>query len=182
MKDKLEQFISGHSNEFDINEPPYSVWQGIDNTLRRRNKQRILQFAAAACIVALVAFGLWYFTMPVKQLKEDIAVVPADMNGAIPEEISKAEVYYTTLKEKQQRQLSYYCAEYQDVCHDFRSEIDTLDVLYRELKAEYVNSDNNEAVLRAMIENLQEQVKLLSLQLKIIEETRQKHKEVKHII
>lgn len=178
MKDKLEQFISGHSNELDVHEPPAGIWLGIDSKLRQNRRSKFIKLGIAACAVLAMGAAISYMALPAKQQKNE----PDAIAIQLPQEINKTEVYYTSLIQKQQKQLSVYCSDYQDVCKDFRTEIDTLDVLYRQLKVEYVNSDNNEAVLRAMIENLQEQVKLLSLQLKIIEEAKQKNKETRHFI
>jgi hypothetical protein len=101
---------------------------------------------------------------------------------AQPRTIKDAEVYYASLVHTQQQQLSNYCGDYQDLCRDFRNEIDTLNLLYVQLKTEYTTSYNNEAVLNAMIENLKEQVNLLTMQLEIIKEVKQQNNEKRNLL
>ena len=71
-------------------------------------------------------------------------------------------------------ELNRYCSAYPDLCSDLNSEISALDTMYTQLKVQYVNTNGNEAVLRAMIENLQAQVQLLGRQLQMVEQIKQK--------
>ncbi len=167
MKKDLEQFIKEHREEFDVYEPPEYIWGNISGQLHNKPKRRILRLSTAVAAAILLVIGIAVGML----FKTDKTPDPG--SASVPQKgkdtITEFEVYYASVVQSQQSEISRYCKDYPDMCKDFSNELDTLSSTYKQLKVQYEVSNNNEAVLKAMINNLQEQVKLLSLQLQIIQ-------------
>jgi len=170
MKDDLEEFISNNRGEFDTYEPPGKLWKAIDKKMHKgTHRKHVQNLAIAASIATIISFAAWVMFSPASK-----KVSFTNIADTTKPSIQDAEFYYASLVKTQQAQLQRYCNDYPNVCKDFKNEIDTLHILYGQLKTTYDQSYNNEAVLQAMIDNLQAQVKLLSLQLQIIQNLKQK--------
>ena len=172
MKDNLEEFIREHRDEFDSYTPAENMWPIVDKKLRHKHR-RIgkTYYAATASLLLILGSFLWFMkhtdTRNIPQVSQEVVVTP---------EIKDAEVYYTSLVETKRTEVKQMCTAYPDVCKDFEAEIDTLHALYGQLKIEYKNSNGNEAVLQAMIQNLQMQVQLLSTQFQVIQNIKQRER------
>jgi hypothetical protein len=75
MSDRLEQFIRGHREEFDDDEPGKKVWEDIRLQLEPKlqpSSSKIIRispirWSAAAAIVLVIAGSIWYFQHSDKQ-------------------------------------------------------------------------------------------------------------------
>jgi len=173
MKDNFEKFIEEHRSELDVFEPREGLWDGINEKLPKQKKQRqTWYYAMAASILLLAGAIVWLRPKPVPSNNTTETVV------VNPEE-RKAEVYYASLIDEKRKELNRYCSEEPKLCNEFEKELDTLNMLYGQLKQEYNASSNNEAVLQAMINNLQLQLQVLSQQLQIIQNIKAKNEQVK---
>ena len=169
MKDNLEEFITEHRDELDVYEPPKQMWQGIDKKMQPKKQNGYKAHYAIAASLLLIA-GAMIWMMKAQTQKTN---APETVTAAINPEIKDAEVYYASIVETKSNELSRYGKEYPDMFKDFEEEMDSLHMLYGQLKTEYVKSNGNEAVTQALVENLQKQVELLSTQLQIIQELQQ---------
>lgn len=175
MKDNLEQFIGERRDEFDVHEPPAHVWQAIDNKLRpKKNSYRLWYYGAAASVLLTLGISIWYMRQSAQPTKgaQDVATL-TEPDVPMKPEVRDAEYYYASLVQKGRAEIKVYGKDYPEICNDFAKEIDTLNVFYGQLKQEYKSTSGNEAVLRAMIENLQMQVQVLNNQLQIIQVMKQ---------
>jgi len=171
MKDKLEKFIAEHRDDLDLYDPPVLGWQAINKELPDKgSKVRFATYVAAASVVFIICSFVW-FTYPPAQ--KNMAEVNAE--AATAPEIKEAETYYTSVVQSKITEISRYAKEYPDLYKDFEGEIDTLHTSYNQLKVEYTNSNGNEAVLQALIGNLQLQVALTNKELEIIENIKKMH-------
>jgi hypothetical protein len=110
-----------------------------------------------------------------------------EVNGYIPDpytntteapNIQQAEYYYASLVMTKYSELDKYRKAHPRLCREFGKDLETLNIMYGQLKKEY-NKSGSEAVLQAMIENLQIQVQLLGEQLQIIHNVdQQEHKTI----
>ncbi len=108
-------------------------------------------------------------------MRNDQKAAPAQVAAiAIEPEVTEAEHYYTAVVETSLTELDEYCHDCPDLCRNFKAEIDTLGKIYGQLKTEYNNTGGNEAVLQAMVDNLQKQVSLIKLQIGIVRTVKQK--------
>ena len=83
---------------------------------------------------------------------------------------------YQQIIDRQQAQLKKAQYEHPDLYRQFTDDINQLDSAYRKLKTSLENNPNTEMLLEAMIRNLQIQSELLTRQLSIIKEIKQKSK------
>ncbi len=169
MQDKLEEFFKDNKDDFDAHEPPEQLWRSVNNELQRKKRNvRRTYYAAAASVVLVIGSFAWFMNSTPKN------ALPGNVAHATPN-VNDTEAYYAILIDKQRAQLEQFSKTYPEVCKDFGGEIDTLNhVLYGQLKVEYKNSNGNEAVLQAMIENLRTQVQLLNSQMQVILTIKQK--------
>jgi hypothetical protein len=123
----------------------------------------------AASVLIIIGAAVWFM-----RPHENKVVSPPIKEIAINPEIKEAEIYYASIVETKRTQLSGFGKDYPDLFKDFQAEMDTLHVLYGQLLTEYKNSNGNEAVSQALIENLQMQVQLLSKQLEVVQDIKQK--------
>jgi hypothetical protein len=173
MKDNFEKFIEKHRSELDVFEPREDLWDGVNERLpKQKKKKQAWYYALAASILLLAGAIIWLRPKPSQSnnATETVSVNPEER---------RAEVYYASLIDKKRKELSRYCSEEPKLCNEFEKELDTLNVLYGQLKQEYNTSSNNEAVLQAMINNLQLQLQVLSQQLQIIQNIKARNEQIK---
>lgn len=168
MQDRFEKFVHEHRDEFDKFEPREQLWTDVQDKLRqRRTLKNWRSLSIAAAVLLLVTCGIWI----TQSLQKDHAGTAAGHTG-LPA-IQQAEYYYASQVMTRYSELDKYRNEYPQLCNTFISDLESLGRSYGQLKQEYDRS-GNEAVLRAMIENLQMQVQLLGQQLQIIQHVEQK--------
>lgn len=169
MSDKIEKFILENKRELDILEPRAELWSAIEKNLitQRKNKRwRLISIAASVVVLMAASFVAVQMNLlnKTKQFETNI----------FPQEQREAEFYYSSLIEVKRSELDKYRKEHPELCQEFTKQIHALDLLYSELKKEYLETPNKELVLSAMIENLQLQLQILSQQLEVINNVKQK--------
>ena len=165
MKDNLERFIADNAEAFNQLSPSDDVWQAIDKQLQpKRRRVYTAHYLAAASVLLIAVAFVWFFR------HSDVPQIIISDNA----EIKQAEAFYVSEVETKQAELQPFGSEYPAMFKDFESEMDTLHVMYHQLETEYKNSNGNEAVQQALIQNLQMQVQLLNKQVQIITQLTQK--------
>ena len=84
-------------------------------------------------------------------------------------EFMETELYYTQLISEQRVMVEQFDLNDPELKEGFRRDLAALDTAYHELKLEYVET-SNEAVLQALIDNLQLRMELLNQQVLILEQ------------
>jgi len=170
MEDQFEEFVKKHRDALDVYEPRTQLWDSVQEQLKRQKKQRWLKYAAIAAGVLLIAgTAAW-----ILEKKTQPVMVQQTAEQPISPEIQEAEKYYSSIVEVKRAELNKYCKDYPELGKEFEQEVNNLNVLYSQLKEEYKNSDGREAVMKAMIDNLQTQVQITGRQLQIIQSVKQK--------
>ncbi len=165
MGDRLEKFVQEHNEEFDIYSPPAGTWNNIERKLKKKKNPVIRPYWAWAAAVLLIAVSFAWFnnrqatSHPVLQEIQVVTLNP---------ELVNAEVYYASIVETQHQEIAQLGKGYPDVCNDLDKELRSMDTLYGQLKNEYQVSGGNEAVMQAMVENLQARVQLMNQQLQLL--------------
>ena len=171
MKDSFEEFINGHREEFEVHEPPASVWRNIERkqtpAVRPWQQRRVWQLAATVAFI-LVSFA-WFTNRPADKCDTVVTAAPADAP-----EMTDLEFYYRGLVGDRQAKLMRYRDAYPDLYADCSKEVSTLGSYYAALKQEYASTAGGDVVKQAMIENLQSQVQVMDEQLQIIKNIEQR--------
>jgi len=173
MSDRLENFIRNNRKTFDEQEPPIDLWKRIESGLaahqkRNAKKERVVKLSllikAAAVFIAVLTAGVILFQYNKK--------AAADISNINPQ-LARKQVYYTALIEEKRNELERIGKEDPELYREFSSEIKKMDESYQKLKKNLPASPNQEATVKAMINNLQIQIEVLNQQLQVIEQVNQ---------
>lgn len=171
MQDKLKDFVEAHREELELYQPREHLWNGIDAQLHhRRNSRRWQQLALAASILLLVTCGTWLFVSHQQPREES-------PQYSTQPPLREAEVYFTALLHMKDAEMQRYCQPQPKLCQVFEQDLQALSQDYQRLKAEFTAALDKQAILEAMLANLQTQVQLINRQLQIMKRV-QKQQEV----
>jgi hypothetical protein len=186
MSKQLEEFIKTHREEFDDLEPRANLWGRIEAELPEEFKEQKKEaktfslgfvLRVAAVVIMVMGAGFLYYLHNQK---------PAAVNlAAINPEYAKQQVKYTSMIASKRTELKSIAQTDPQLYKEFTAELTKMDLTYKKLNKDLATSPNQEAVLRAMIRNLQAQTEVLNQQLNVIEQfnefKNQQNNEIKDI-
>ena len=159
----LEKFIKSNREQFDTKEPREKLWTQIDTELNG-GKADYGWLWKAAVVVLLAVCGYLVWERSAHQTIDTAVASELQLDT----EFIETELYYTQLISQKTLVLEEYDIEDQEVKEAFKNDLLSLDSSYQELKQEFVDT-NNEAVLDALISNLEVRMELLNQQLMILD-------------
>lgn len=170
MSVPLEDFIKNHREQFDDAEPADELWQRIERGLPRQPYNErltkktfsfgfVLRVAAAVVLVMAICFTAYIKTAG---SRVDLA--------AINPEYAQQQAHYASLVESKRSELKAVTKADPQLYEEFDTEFTRMDSVYKRLKSELSVSPDREKVLRAMIQNLQIQTRVLNEQLNMVEQ------------
>ncbi len=172
MSNKLEGFVKENKKAFEAKGPSDQLWSRIEADLDKKDKKKPIKFYQWLSMAALLAVSLgMYFTYNYHQVNSEIAV--ADVNV----DYGKKAVHFASLIEEKRDSLQIHSADNPELYSKFTDDISKLDSDYEELKTQLQTSPDRDAVVRAMMKNLEIRSNILSQQLKIINQVNQYKKE-----
>ncbi len=161
MKDRLEDFVRNHNQEFDIFEPEDRLWEGIEKKLDKANRRPvsfyIYRVTAVAALIAIL-FGVQQFLI----IRHNAGEMP---------ELQEAELYYTSLINQKMEQVKPYLSEYPGLEEELNSDLSELDSIYKDLKEDLKDNIANQEVLEAMIENYRLRINILEEMVQFLDDT-----------
>jgi hypothetical protein len=171
MSKRLEDFITNNKQHFDEFEPRADLWSKIETELpqhfrdeKKEGKSFSLGFVLRVAALITLVMGTCFIMYLAKQK-------PAAINlAAINPEYAKQQVQYTSLIASQRTELKSIAKTDPQLYKEFTAEIAKMELTYKKLNKDLATSPNQEAVLRAMIRNLQVQTEVLNQQLNVIEQ------------
>ena len=191
---QLQGFLTENKTELDDLEPSRNIWDNISNQLDQeqevveqtpvkvvelKNEPKMVplrvvwQVAAAFTLLIVSIFVIQNYTNQQIGGKTDEAYsqVTDEQLQQIAPELAEAESYYTrVIHEKLVELRSYQLDDAGVDINTFEAEITHLDSVYASMKIDLVESQSNEQVMSAMIENLQLRIDILNRQLMILEQ------------
>lgn len=179
-KEKLETFIRDNKRDFDEFEPPLRVWVSIEKELDKKAVRGVkpgklvslnLVLRIAGCVLLVLCASAWFL-----QFKQSESVDLSNINPVL----AKQQVQYASLIEEKRTELKQIENEEPQLYQEFSAEILKMEAGYQRLKQDLPQSPNQEATVKAMIQNLQVQIDLLNQQLKIIEQITEVKKQSKN--
>jgi len=188
MSKRLEDFIKANREEFDELEPRAGLWDQIESRLpaqfeevKKTEKKTfslgfVMRVAASVIVVMSISFVLYLHT---EKRGSNVNL------AAINPEYAKQQVHYTSLITTKRTELKTLTKGDPQLYAEFNAEITKMDSTYKKLNKDIATSPDQEAVLKAMIHNLQIQSEILNQQLMVIEQFNQMKKtednEIKNI-
>jgi len=173
MKDRLEQFISDHRDQFDLYEPDEKLWAGIEPRVPKERSFRIgwkgVLWRAAA---VLVIFGASFVLQEYLHLHRGILTDKTEdkILREIPE-LQEAEVYYTSLLNEKINQIEPLISENPELGETLHQDLTELDSIYNELQKDLRDNIANNEVVEAMIQNYILKIQILENLLDYMDET-----------
>lgn len=192
---KLQEFLQENSTELDTHEPSNKLWASISAQLddeqvptEKEVETPVIPLKKAPKMVPLrtvwqIAAGFIILLVAVFAIQQNISTTPAttaqveispDLLQKIAPDLAEAEAYYTRVIHNKLGELRNFNLEGTGVdLNSFEAEINHLDSAYTGLKQDLVESQRNEQVMGAMMENLQLRIEILNRQLQILEQIQQ---------
>jgi|GEM_PF-1128049 len=165
-RDHLEIFITENKELLDVYLPEDDLWDKINadlhptpQVLTKPNRWTWV-FRSAAVFVLLIA-AVW----AIIQFGRPETVTP---EMRYTEELVEAESYYTSVIDKHREEILQYKKKGIEGDEQFWQNSEELTQMYQELRKELVNGENQEAVIKAMMQNLMTQMEMLQSQLEIL--------------
>jgi len=157
-KDKLENFIVNHIDEFNDKEPPIEIWDKLVDIQETKSKKihwkNVLWKAA---VVALI-FASSY-------LVHDIISGQREQYSGINEKnipiLAEANAFYSFKINQIHQEIQSIANDEYKINQEIQIEFKELDSIYAELKKDLKDNAANEEILEAMIQNYRIKVSIL---------------------
>jgi len=181
-KNKLEQFISDNTEDFNSLDPPVMAWEAIEKELPAPKQvivRKLWPFAWKAAAAVLIFASAWMLNDYTDQKKQSEKIVsPSEVATSLQlGELSDAEAYYTTKISYRQAELAVYARQNPEIIEDLKKEFREMDKNKDELKKDLAESNANEKVIEAIILSYRVKLEILDqmlTELRKSEETKQK--------
>lgn len=178
-KDRLERFVRDNREDFDTLEPDNALWERIAGNLGdtgptipanpatdpkpgRWGKAYFDWRIAAGLLLALGASYLFYLNKEYGVSRDPQVVLTA------PTYAREFSQYNLAIEEKR-AELIRLTTDNPELYKEFSTDLDRLEKSYVNLRSELPQAPNQEALIQAMIQNLQWQIDLLNQQLTILQ-------------
>ena len=157
---KLEEYIARHKASFE-EDVPGEPWQKIRQRLPRRRFLPVLRYAAAVLVFLAVGYLMGLKT--------------ASRQNPAPESYDAALLTYTRKVDQKKARLETLVSNQPDLEETFSRDLSDLQQDFEDLKAQLAGNPNRQALINAMIKNLEWQIELLNQQTKIAEKQSQNY-------
>jgi hypothetical protein len=179
MKDRLEEFVRSHSQEFDIHEPDAAMWGRIVEKMEPKKGFRWQYYLSrAAIIVFLIGASLMGQRIWMKNAKRT-AQNNAAVELIIPE-LREAEMYYTGMINAKIAEMKPLLSDHPSLENEMNTDLLELDSVYKSLKNDLNDDVANQEVIEAMIQNYRLRISILEDMLNFLESNNEKE-ETKNI-
>ncbi len=175
-KDRLERFVRDNRDGFDTFLPQDSLWDRIEAQIpavepSASNPAKILRqpnnpffdWRIAALILLTLGVGYLFFLNQQYGVTRDPGVA---LNAP---GYAKQFNQYTVVIDEKRDEIIRLAKDNPELYKDFSADLNSLESSYQKLKSDLGSAPNKEALVQAMIQNLQLQVDLLNQQLIILQ-------------
>ncbi|GAB3180222.1 hypothetical protein [Telluribacter humicola] len=180
-KDRLERFVRDNREAFDSFEPSDDLWGRIEEQFGEAPKtnkvkrlkwwgKAYLDWRIAAGIVMAVGMSYVYYLNNQYGVTRDPKVALV-----VPTYAREFNQYSLAIDEKR-NELVRLTSDNPELYKEFSGDLDRLERNYQNLKSELPKAPNQEALIQAMIQNLQWQLDLLNQQLTILQRIKEADK------
>jgi hypothetical protein len=171
MSNKLEGFVKDNKKAFEVKGPSEQLWGKIAAELDKKQTKKTTKLYQWLSIAAMLVVVFGAFLTYSYQVNKNIDV--ADVSKSF----GQKKVHLASLIEEKKDSLEVYAKDNPELYQKFIADVSKLSLDYEELKKQLQTSPNSQAVVRAMMKNLDIQVQVLNQQLMIINQVNQYKKE-----
>ncbi len=169
-KDNLEQFIVENRAAFDGKEPNERVWSNIESKLESK-AQPTLWYWKAAVFLLIGAVG-FLLANKYSTKKNQVAGVEELAQESNLEKFEELEMFYASIISNKSEKLSQELSESDDIFNYLEADIEELDVIYKDLKEVFIESQQSDEILDRLIHLLRQKIHMLNSQLDILDRDR----------
>ena len=176
-KDRLERFVRDNRDGFDAYLPQDSLWSQIEGKLHnelplipekskkkvRRLSNPYFDWRIAAGVFLALGIGFLVYLNREYGITRDPRVALK-----VPAYAREFNQYNVAIDQKRE-EIIRLAKNNPELYKDFSADLESLENSYRTLRSNLSNAPNQEALLQAMVQNLQWQVDLLNQQLEILQ-------------
>ncbi|GGC11349.1 hypothetical protein [Dyadobacter sediminis] len=176
-KDRLERFVRDNRDGFDTFLPQDSLWGQIESKLHneipvvseksrkkiRRLNNPYFDWRIAAGVFLALGVGFLVYLNNEYGITRDPRVALK-----VPTYAREFNQYNNAIEQKRE-EIIKLARNNPEIYKDFSADLESLEVSYRNLRSSLSTAPNQEALLEAMVRNLQLQVDLLNQQLHILQ-------------
>jgi len=162
MKD-IEDYIKKNKTDFDVDGPSDQLWGRIESALDQQKVKRTWKFPfwlGIAASIMLIAGIFCFYKFYERSNQGQVAVINPGY--------TKSEMKFASLIEEKKDSLLIYAKDNPDLDRKFNEDLQALDKDYMQLKKELQDSPDQKVVVRAMAQNLETQLQIVSQQLSVI--------------
>jgi hypothetical protein len=168
MKDRLEEFVRGHSQEFDIHEPDPALWGKIEKTITPKKINPWKYYISRAAIIIFLIGGSLIGQRMWMKNGHNLAKKETEVELNIPE-LTEAEMYYTGMINEKMEEVKPLLLEHPSLQTELNTDMSELDSVYRSLKNDLKDDIANQEVIEAMIQNYRLRISILEDMLQFLE-------------
>jgi hypothetical protein len=185
MEDNLQRFVKQQRAAFDTEEAPVGLWSRIETRLPQRKGKSVIKMfwlkaAAAAIVLFLAGTGVYYLVKKDRSetaartkpgTDDTLAKEPGpDTNGIaeLAPDLAGQVYQFASIIETKKTELRRTAGEQPELFERFEEDLHQLDSSYQVLKDGLAVSPDREALLQALIVNLEMQLDVLNRQLNAI--------------
>ena len=176
-KDRLERFVRDNRDGFDTFLPQDSLWNQIENRLQseipivpdqtqkkiKRLNSPYFDWRIAAGVFLALGVGFLVYLNNEYGITRDPRVALK-----VPTYAREFNTYNVAIDQKRE-EIIKLARNNPELYKDFAADLENLEVSYKSLRSNLADAPNQEALLEAMVQNLQWQVDLLNQQLAILQ-------------
>ena len=162
MKDRLEEFVREHRQDFDSFEPSDALWDNLEKQLNKSKRVKLKYYLSRAAVVAAIFSSSFMVQQYFYAKRNNAQEIP---------ELKEAEMYYTGLIDAKLEEIKPKLAEYPEIEHEMESDLSDLDSVYNSLKDDLKDNVANQEVIEAMIENYRMRIDILEDMLHFLDRT-----------
>ncbi len=186
-KDRLEEFVSNHRDEFDNIEPSMDLWKPISNTdnniYKAENgpKRRSIYNSSLKWVTriaaALIIFAGSYYFHDYRSNQQQLAVGNDQIkNSKLYNTLLEAEYYYTAQIGVEKQKLYSMTVGNSPIRMEIKNELVELDNEFQRLKEDLNDNADNEEIISAMIQNYRLKLNILQdMMIQLQEDNKEKN-------
>lgn len=181
-KDRLERFVRDNREDFDTLEPDNNLWERIAGQLGTEPKPDVpqqkttrsrhwgtLYFDWRIAAGLVLALGISYLAY----LNQEFGVTRDPQVALNVPAYAREFTQYNQAIDEKRIELIRLTSDNPELYKEFATDLDRLEKSYKNLRSELPKAPNQEALIQAMIQNLQWQIDLLNQQLTILQRIKQ---------
>lgn len=187
-KDRLENYIKDHREEFDVIEPSADLWSGIsgagfnvEQPVLESGKRNIKQISIkwiSRIAAAVLIFLASYYVHDYRNDNDQIANNDNSSleNSSLYNTLIEAEYYYTARIGAEKDKLYALTVGNSPIRDEIQDELEELDREFRALKEDLKDNVDNEDIIAAMIQNYRLKLSILQDMMMQLQEDKKEKK------